>query len=231
MDSHQQAWMQAQSRLQELEASMLRMQADLDAANYELSINPAQTKSDIDTLRGKILEIDRELATTQSHHAIEIRAPGAGVVTAVAGHPGQAVAPGSPLLTIVPQGDPIMAELLAPSGAIGFVHPGQRVLLRYSAFPYQKFGQYPGTVVSVSDAALRPEEAQILAGGAAQKSDSGPFYRVTVRPDRQSVTVYGREQPLPASMQVAATVLLDHRPLWQWIVDPLFGLGRAARAG
>ena len=47
----------------------------------------------------------------------------------------------------------MQAELLAPSSAVGFIHQGGRVLLRYSAFPYQKFGEYGGTVVTVSDAA------------------------------------------------------------------------------
>ena len=54
------------------------------------------------------------------------------------------------MLKIVPEHEPMQAELLAPSSAVGFIHPGGRVLLRYSAFPYQKFGEYWGTVMSVS---------------------------------------------------------------------------------
>ena len=60
------------------------------------------------------------------------------------------------MLKIVPQHATMQAELLAPSSAVGFIHEGERVLLRYSAFPYQKFGEYWGTVVSVSRAALSP---------------------------------------------------------------------------
>ena len=58
----------------------------------------------------------------------------------------------------------MQAELLAPSSAIGFIHKGDRVLLRYSAFPYQKFGEYWGTVVSVSRRRLNAEEVQNSAG-------------------------------------------------------------------
>jgi membrane fusion protein len=57
---------------------------------------------------------------------------------------------------------------------------------------------------------------------------TGPFYRVIVKPDSQLVRVYGEERKLPASMQVQAYALLDRRPLYQWILEPLYEIGRAA---
>jgi membrane fusion protein len=36
------------------------------------------------------------------------------------------------------------------------------------------------------------------------------------------VTVSGRPEPLQASMQVDASVLLEKRPLYQWLVQPLY---------
>jgi membrane fusion protein len=123
------------------------------------------------------------------------------------------------LLTIVPASN-LQAQLVAPSSAVGFVAPGERVLLRYDAFPYQKFGQYWGTVTGVSQAGLSDEEVKSLPI-EAQKAT---YYRVAVKPDNAYVNVYGREQPLRASMQVAAYVLLDRRPLYQWILEPLYSL-------
>ena len=38
----------------------------------------------------------------------------------------------------------------------------------------------------------------------------------------QEVKVSGRPEPLQASMQVDASVLLDKRPLYQWLVQPLY---------
>jgi membrane fusion protein len=51
---------------------------------------------------------------------------------------------------------------------------------------------------------------------------SKTFYRVIVTPDRQEVKVSGRLEPLQASMQVDASVLLEERPLYQWLVQPLY---------
>jgi len=97
------------------------------------------------------------------------------------------------------------------------------VLLRYQAFPYQKFGLQAGQIAQVSRSPLQPSElvgvplAQTL--GTAQ-----PLYRITVTLDRQSVAAYGRDQSLSPGMQLEADVLLDRRRLIEWIFEPLLGL-------
>lgn len=238
MDSRQQAWMQSQSKLQELESTKLRLIGELNDAQYKLSTTAISTADEIDALKTKILDLDEKLASSKARRLIEIRAPEAGVVTAIVGHPGQVVSVGSPMLKIVPQPAIMHAELLAPSSAIGFIHQKDRVLLRYSAFPYQKFGEHWGTVVAISDAALTPEEVQNLLSGAqptkqgppagvSPAKQPGPFYRVIVEPDSQLVSVYGEERKLPAGMEVQAYALLDRRPLYQWIFEPLYDLRRA----
>jgi membrane fusion protein len=227
--SRRQAWMQSQSKLQELEAAKLRLKGDLNEANYLLATIAITTSSDIDALKSKVLDIEEKLANSEARRSIEIRAPGAGIVTAIVGYPGQTVSAGTPMLKIVPQDATMQAELLAPSTAIGFIHPGDRVLLRYSAFPYQKFGEHGGTVTSISQAALGPGEVEALQAGTPSGQQTGPFYRVRVNPDEQMVSVGREKRALPASMQVQAYALLDRRPLYQWIVAPLFDLARATR--
>ncbi len=228
LETRQQAWMQSQSKLQELESSKLRLKGELNDAQYQLATMAISAADEIDALKAKILDIDEKLANSEARRSIEIRAPEAGVVTAIVGHPGQVVGASAPVLKIVPERATMHAELLAPSSAIGFIHEGERVLLRYSAFPYQKFGEYRGTVVSVSQAALRPDEVESLRAGAPPLKETGPFYRVIVNPDSQFVNIYGEERMLPVSMRVQAYALLDRRPLYQWILDPLYDIGRAA---
>ena len=89
MESRQQAWMQSQSKLQELESSKLRLKGELNDAQYQLATIAISTADEIDALKTKILEIDEKLANSEARRSIEIRAPEAGVVTAIVGHPGQ----------------------------------------------------------------------------------------------------------------------------------------------
>jgi membrane fusion protein len=233
LNVRQQTWMQAMARFQDLQNSEARLQGELKEAQYQLDTSEHTRSDEIDTLKNKILEINEKLANSEAHRLIEIRAPENGVVTAILAHAGQTVSTGAPMLKIVPQNAPMRAELLAPSSAVGFIHKGGRVLLRYSAFPYQKFGEYWGTVVSVSRTVLNAEEVKNLLAGAPPSQQNGqqngPFYHVVVEPDTQTVNIYGDELSLPAGMQVHAYALLERRQLYEWMLEPLYDIGRATR--
>ena len=220
--NQQQNWMRVRTELEDLKSGALRLRAQLSESQYQLATNDLVVDNEIDAIRAKVSELDQQIAESETRHSIEVRAPGAGYVTAMTRYAGQVVASGERVLTIVPAKSPMRAELLAPSTAIGFIRPGERVLLRYSAFPYQKFGAYEGTVTEVSQAALGPEELKSLVPTLPLSDQAKTFYRVIVTPDRQDVTVYGQPKPLQASMQVDASVLLERRPIYQWILEPLF---------
>jgi membrane fusion protein len=220
--NQQQNWMRVRTELEDLKSGALRLRAQLSESQYQLATNDLVVDNEIDAIRAKVSELDQQIAESETRHSIEVRAPGAGYVTAMTRYAGQVVASGEHVLTIVPAKSPMRAELLAPSTAIGFIRPGERVLLRYSAFPYQKFGAYEGTVTEVSQAALGPEELKSLVPTLPLSDQAKTFYRVIVTPDRQDVMVYGQPKPLQASMQVDASVLLERRPIYQWILEPLF---------
>jgi membrane fusion protein len=223
----QQDWMHAKADFEELRSSALRLQAQLNESVYQLATNDLQADNEIASMRERIAEIDQRVSNSETQHSIDISAPAPGTVTAIAAQPGQTIASGAPMLTIIPGKSSMRAELIAPSTSIAFIHPGQRVLLRYSAFPYERFGQYWGTVTEVSHAALVPEELRTLVPSLPQTDQSKTFYRVIVVPDRQSVSVNGHPEPLEASMQVDASVVLDRRPLYQWLLQPLYDFRRS----
>src|SRR6476620_11086025 len=58
MNSRQQAWMQSQSKLQELESSKLRLISEVKDAQYQLATIAISTADEIDALKNKILDID-----------------------------------------------------------------------------------------------------------------------------------------------------------------------------
>ena len=163
--------------------------------------------------------MQRLAAESEAQRRVVVRAPHDGVLTAVVAEPGQAVSPATALASVVPGDSALLAHLYAPSSAIGFVRPDQPVLLRYQAFPYQKFGHHHGRVLQVSRTPLHAGE---MAGGAS--ADGEPMYRITVALDRQTVPAYGSEQPLAAGMQLDADVLLDRRRLIEWIFEPVLSV-------
>jgi membrane fusion protein len=74
---------------------------------------------------------------------------------------------------------------------------------------------YGGTIVSMSDAVLKPSET---AGPMTVKEAS---YRATARLDRQTITAYDHEMPLRPGMSLKADIVIDRRSLIQWLFDPL----------
>ena len=129
------------------------------------------------------------------------------------------------IAVIVPAGAKLQAQLFGPSRAIGFVRPGDRVLLRYAAFPYQKFGQYEGSVASISRSAVSPSELpQRLSGLTALYGTDEPLYQIVVDPAHQVAAAYGEAVPLRPGMQLEADVLAETRRLVEWVLDPLFTL-------
>ncbi len=173
-------------------------------------------------------ELNRLGLETEGRRRLVLRAPSDGVVATLQAEPGQSVNAGAVLASVLPAQALMLAQLYAPSSAVGFVRPLQAVNLRYQAFPYQKFGSQSGRVLQVSRTPLTPAELALLNLPAAlsQGAQSEPLYRITVGLDRQTVTAYGQEQALSAGMQLDADVLLERRRLIEWIFEPLLSLAR-----
>src|SRR5690606_6437393 len=106
----------------------------LDLEN-ELSSFDLDTADKKAAVRQQILEITQQISQTEAMREVRVTAPRDGTVTGIISLVGQTVIAGTPLLTIVPDDRPLVAQLLAPTSSIGFVRQGSDVLLRYAAFP------------------------------------------------------------------------------------------------
>jgi membrane fusion protein len=130
------------------------------------------------------------------------------------------VTAGTPLATIIPSDATLEGHLYSPSRSIGFVHEGQQVLLRYLAYPHQKFGMHRASVTAVSRNPMPPGELGFTPIDGSRE----PVYRIKVALEAQAIRAYGRLEPLQPGMQVEADILLDRRRLVEWVFEPLLSL-------
>lgn len=205
--------------LQRVKASSAR---DLSTVQAELRDLQIQAQRDQGAGRRSIATIEQDLTENEARREIQVRTPHDGTVTAITAQLGQSVAGNQALAAILPAGSELEAELYAPSRAAGFLKPGMQVLLRYQAYSYQKFGQSQGTVREVSSTAMRPEELSLPGATLPAGATSEPLYRVRVRLNRQSVTAYGAEQALRSGAVLDASILLEKRRLYEWVLEPLY---------
>lgn len=209
------------SSFQEVERQASALQRSAEQIGQALAQVPIQRASTAATHRGDLAKLSQEEIDIESNGALEIAAPTSGVLSTQIIKPGQTVQAGQPLFTLLPKGSTLRVELLVPSRAIPTLRPGGTVLLRYEAFPYQKFGHYVGHVTHIGRSALSPAETVALD---LPDSGSQPLYRVIVALDQQSIKAYGRWEPLRPGMSVDADLLGDTRALFQWLFEPLYSL-------
>ena len=214
----------AQMQVKALRRQQLATAQQIADAEQQLAQLPLNLATEQTATQNKRAEVEQALAQNEAQRAWILRAPRSGIVSALLIKPGQAATPGRPLLALLPTGSMLEAQLLVPSAAVGFVRPGQRVVLRYQAFPYQKFGQHYGIVASVSHSALSPSEITSLLGQPQQAPQ--PLYRVMVRLGQQHLDAYGRPAALMPGMALNADILLDRRRLIEWVIEPVVGFGR-----
>ena len=88
--------------------------------------------------------------------------------------------------------------------------------LRYEAYPFQKFGQYMGTIRRVGRSATVPVDASAEPGT--------PTYKVVVALDSQYVMAFGNRERLMPGMALQADILGERRSLIDWVFEPLYSL-------
>ena len=163
-----------------------------------------------------------ELAKALARAAgVELRAPQAGVVKDIATHTrGAVVGAGTVLLTLVPAGEELQAEVVVRNTDAGFVRAGQQARVKLVPYPFQKYGLLHGVVERVSpDAAAGGRAAREPGDDAGAPPGSG--YRARVALASQSLHFDGRALPLTAGMLVAAEIHLGERSLFEYLAAPV----------
>ncbi|HID8060069.1 TPA: HlyD family secretion protein, partial [Pseudomonas aeruginosa] len=211
--------------LQGLERERTSLRQQLTERRNELAGLSARQANQLAETRRQLSAVEQDLAESEAKRTLLVTAPESGIATAVLAEAGQTVDSSRPLLSIVPADTPLQAELYAPSKSIGFIRPGDAVLIRYQAYPYQKFGQYHGKVQSISRASVSYAELSSMVGGVPGLGQDGEqLYRLRVTLDDQAVTAYGQPRPLQSGMLLDADILQDTRRLYEWVLEPLYSL-------
>ena len=207
-----------QNRLRELSRTKMANERESFALQSELNNYPVKAKNDIASLDRAISEITGSSIENEARREEFVLAPEDGMITAVQTDPGKQTSPNQPLMSLIPAGTRLLADLYVPSRSVGFVRVGNSARIQYQAFPYQKFGIHPGLVTKVSRTALSPQELPFPAPAG------DIYYVVTITPELDHVLAYGKKEPLQTGMHVDADIWLDRRTLLEWIMEPLYSV-------
>ena len=203
------------------------LQAQIEAVNA-LKAAISQNEKKVDSVRsnyrsqlenerielvGQVNRLQQELdKSTMRGGQMNVHAPADGVVKDLAvTSAGAVVQAGALLMNIVPQSDPLQAEIALGNEDAGFVAKGQKVQIKIAAFPFQKYGLVEGVVSHV---------------GADATQSQGPQpslnYRALVKLSRQEFdSPQGERLTLSPGMLVTAEIQQGQRSVIEYLLSPV----------
>lgn len=222
LEEQESALLDSQARYQEYQRQLLDTSQKIVQAEQQLDERPLDDEKKRNDIERQLADNRQSMAENEARQSFELRAPKGGYVGMIMIKNGQMLNAGQSAISILPSNSDLVARIMVNTQSIGFIQPGQRVVLRYKAFPYQKFGQQYGRVTEVSRTALSPQEVSTLTG---KNNIQEQQYRVLVALDKQTISAYSQDEKLKPGMALDADFIVDKRHLYEWVLEPIFALG------
>lgn len=243
------ALIEEQERLVELEGNIALRRTELVEANASLRGTEAkkaravsefyrQRRSALAAVRERMIVLREDIRQAREHRARHtLLSPVDGVVQDLAVHTENGmVEPGARLMVIVPRDAGIRVEAFVANTDIGFVKPGQRVVLKVTSFDFRRYGAINGTVSYVGHDAVNsgaqsgPPAFTGLTTGVAPATApqsgneaAGPVFKAIIELDQTFMEVEGQRIDLLPGMSSEASVILGKQRLIEYVLQPLRG--------
>ena len=164
---------------------------------------------ELDSIKQQILKAKRSAALT------ELRAPCDAIVHEVSAvQEGAAVQEAEALITLVPQGEELVAMVNVSPRDIGKLKQGNSARIKLESYPFQRYGTLAGNIIFISGDAIQTQEK------SQGKSQEQSFYRAQLKVSGKLNSNAGTYQLVPG-MRVTAEIKVGKRKLIEYIIDPL----------
>jgi hemolysin D len=208
------------------DATVASLRAAVAQARLQSSQIASRYRSDLQNERvdaeGQYQKLQQDwIKNEHKSSLLELRATQAGIVNALATHTvGAVVAPGTVLLSIVPDKEPLVAEVMVRNDDVGFVLLKQRVKVKLVAYPFEQYGMLEGTVIHIGPDA---NEASGQGKAGTDKADvaGGSTYRALVALDSQALRAGDDKLKLVPGMQVIAEIRQGRRTVMEYLLSPV----------
>lgn len=169
----------------------------------------ATTYSNVIVQDRQIAELENAVVKAkQSVEQTSIRSPVDGVVKSVATKTiGGVVTPAERIVEIVPEGAVLQVEATIQNKDIGFVKPGQTVVVKVDTYSFQRYGYLHGKVRSISPDAVHDETR-------------GPIYKTIIEIDTTK-TSKDTALKITSGMSVTSEITTGKRRIIEFFLDPL----------
>ncbi len=180
---------------------MAQLRADLNRTDADRRKDQSAALEANEKVKALTIELDRDI---QAKEKTILTAPVAGTISYVNSlRPGRYLAANDVAATLVPNDEPLLAEVWIPNKSIRRVKPGLRARMKLDAYPYQRFGLLSGRLISVDPDA-----------------DSSGAYRAWIRPDTTTVKDSHGVETIRTGLTLTAEIEVDRRTVMSVLLDP-----------
>lgn len=153
---------------------------------------------------------------------LELKASQAGIVKDLVTHTiGTVVSPGTVLLSLVPENEPLVAEVMVNNDDVGFVYAQQKVKVKLAAYPFQKYGMLDGEVIHVGPDASEGDSNQKSTKDPKDKPAPQLGYKALIALKSQVLSAQGEQLKLVPGMQVIAEIKQGRRTVMEYLLSPV----------
>jgi len=230
MRDKQREYLEKARDLKAQESTLASLGAAVAAASKRIEQITSKYRSDLQNERidaeGQYRKFQQDWIK-QEHKTglLELKAPQAGITKDLNIHTsGTVVSPGTVLLSLVPDNEPLIAEVMVKNDDVGFVYPQQKVKLKLVTYPFQQYGMIDGEIMTIGADASDGGAQAVPRKDTNQKDNASSqtqIYKALVSLKAQQLTVDGKQYKLMPGMQVIAEVNEGQRTVMEYLLSPL----------
>ncbi len=215
-------------------ATVASLSATAAAQRKKLSQLQSSYRSDLQKelsdLRARMEQLHPALGKSVYREGqMELRAPQDGLIKELGTTTvGAVVQPGAVVMTLVPQGETLYADVSIKNEDVGFVQVGQRAQIKLATYPFQRYGMLSGKVIHLgADASEAPRQGTTTTTANGNVQDSvqpipAATYKARIALDVQRLTSpQGVSLPLTPGMQVLAEINQGQRTVLEYLLSPV----------
>jgi membrane fusion protein, hemolysin D len=225
----QRDYLERSQDLRAQEATVASLEAAVSQSRNQLDEVTSKYRSDLMNERmeaeGQHNKLQQDWVKQEYKNGLlELRAPHAGVVKDIATHTaGTVVSPGTVLLSIVPDNEPLVAEVMVKNDDVGFVYQHQKVKVKLAPYPFEEYGMLDGEVSRIdADSDPQSQQSSNSSGQSRSGQQTQPsVYKAIITLDQQMLEAEGKQFKLAPGMQVVAEINQGSRTVMQFLLSPV----------
>lgn len=205
---------QLQGDIESLAASIPKTQAAAREAEQRIQFRKAELDAaiteEINKRRAELTSLRETLSAGGDRVTrTELRSPVRGTVKQIyINTVGGVVKPGESIMEVVPLDDTLLVEARVRPADVAFLHPGQKAMVKISAYDFSIYGGLEGVLEQISADTIEDKRGDF-------------YYLVKVRTTRTSIIYQQDELPIIPGMMATVDILTGKKTVLDYLLKPI----------